>query len=53
MTRDTLDQTNRSLPRRRFLAAGAAGIMASVAPVKWGTLAASARTPPSPSMSTA
>jgi len=48
MTRATLDQTNRSLPRRRFLAAGAAGIMASVAPVKWGTLAASARTPPQP-----
>jgi glutaminase len=48
MTLDTASETNGFLARRRFVSVGAAGILAGAAPLKFGTLAAEARTPPQP-----
>src|ERR1700733_12148109 len=48
MTLDTSSETNRILTRRRFVSVGAAGILAGAAPLKFGMLAAEARTPPQP-----
>ena len=48
MTLDTFNETNRTLPRRRFIGTGAGGILAAAASLKFSTLAVEARTPPRP-----